>query len=167
MCACVYVWIICKYMNSCTTSIWANCFYAYSCTVCFEAFYLIFCLVACLLFSTCLLRFVPCYRCNNEYSKLNWVEMLSNWPISQIPQRTCPISHNAPLRTEMCTFLFWMVHCGIYDRCIVRFANLIHCTCSNIDTVSRQNPRWYGNCMVSALWTIPVWLRESLITCAI
>ena len=30
----------------------------------------------------------------------------------QFPQCTCLISHNAPFRTEMCTFLFWMVHYG-------------------------------------------------------
>ena len=36
-----------------------------------------------------------------------------NWPISLIPQCNCPISHNTPLKTEMCTFLIWMVHCGI------------------------------------------------------
>ena len=34
----------------------------------------------------------------------------SNRPVSQC---TCPISHNTPFRTEMCTFLFWMVYCGI------------------------------------------------------
>ena len=28
---------------------------------------------------------------------------------------TCSISHNAPFRTEMCTFLFWMEHCGIWN----------------------------------------------------
>ena len=28
-----------------------------------------------------------------------------NWLDSQIPERTCSISHNAPFRTEMCTFL--------------------------------------------------------------
>ena len=31
------------------------------------------------------------------------------------------ISHNAPFRTEMCTFLFWMVHCGIWKKCIMGF----------------------------------------------
>ena len=35
-------------------------------------------------------------------------------PISQIPQCTCHLSHNAPFRRKMCTFLFWMVHCGIW-----------------------------------------------------
>ena len=39
--------------------------------------------------------------------------MSVNKPISQIPQCTCSISHNAPFRTEMCLFLFWIVHCGI------------------------------------------------------
>ena len=41
-----------------------------------------------------------------------------NWPNSQIPEGTCSISHNASFRTEMCTFLFWMEHCGIWNRCI-------------------------------------------------
>ena len=48
-------------------------------------------------------------------------------PLSQIPQRTSPISHNAPFRTEMCTFLFWMVHCGIWERCIVGFVQRVYC----------------------------------------
>ena len=38
---------------------------------------------------------------------------------SQIPKRTCPLSYNAPFRTEMCTFLFWMVHCGIWNRSLL------------------------------------------------
>ena len=38
-----------------------------------------------------------------------------NIPIWQIPQCICSISCNAPFRTEMCTFLFWMVHCGIWN----------------------------------------------------
>ena len=41
--------------------------------------------------------------------------------ISQIPQCTCSISHNAPFRTEMYTFLLWMVHYGIWNRCIVGY----------------------------------------------
>ena len=46
--------------------------------------------------------------------------------ISPIPQRTYPISHTYTyFRTGMCTFLIWMVHCGIWDRCIVEFVNLI------------------------------------------
>ena len=39
-----------------------------------------------------------------------------NRPISQFMECACSISHNAPFRTEMCTFLFWMVHCGIWNR---------------------------------------------------
>ena len=30
------------------------------------------------------------------------------------------------IRKEMYTFLFWMVHCGIWDRCIVGFVNKFH-----------------------------------------
>ena len=41
------------------------------------------------------------------------------WSNSQIPGCTCSISHNAPFRTEMCTFLFWMEHCGIWNRFII------------------------------------------------
>ena len=43
----------------------------------------------------------------------------------QIPQCTCFISHNAPFRTEICTFLFWMVHCGIWDGWTVGLVNLV------------------------------------------
>ena len=46
-----------------------------------------------------------------------------NRPISQIPECTCCISHNASFRTEMHTFLFWMERCGIWNRCILRFVN--------------------------------------------
>ena len=45
---------------------------------------------------------------------------------SQIPQCTCPISHNALFRTEMCTFLFRMVHWGISDRYIVGFERVVY-----------------------------------------
>ena len=46
--------------------------------------------------------------------------------VEQIPQCTCPISHNAPFGTEMCTCLFWMLCCGIWQRCIVGFFRWIH-----------------------------------------
>ena len=39
---------------------------------------------------------------------------MHNRPISQIPQCTCLKSHNSPVRTEMCTFLFWMMYYGIW-----------------------------------------------------
>ena len=51
--------------------------------------------------------------------RIKWKSAIYIRPNSQIPQCTCPTSHNAPFRTEMCAFLFWMVHCGIWDRCIV------------------------------------------------
>ena len=49
-------------------------------------------------------------------------------PISQIPDCSCSISHNAPFRTEMYTFLFWMEHCGIWNRCILGFVNQVNWT---------------------------------------
>ena len=48
-------------------------------------------------------------------------EHTANRSIPQIPECTCSISHNAPFRTEMCTFLFWMEHCGIWNKCILGF----------------------------------------------
>ena len=50
----------------------------------------------------------------------------SNWPNSQIPECTYSISHSAPFRTEMYTFLFWMGHSGIWNRSIVGFVKLVH-----------------------------------------
>ena len=50
----------------------------------------------------------------------------NNWLDSQIPQCTSSISHNAAFRTKMLTFLFWMVHYGIWKRCIVGLARLVY-----------------------------------------
>ena len=54
--------------------------------------------------------------------------MLSNSFNSQVPECTCSISHNAPFRTEMCTFLYWVKHYGIWNRCILRFVKLVCCS---------------------------------------
>ena len=55
----------------------------------------------------------------------------SNRPISQIPQCTSSISHNAQFRSETCAFLFWMVHCGIWNRWIARLMNWVNQWFSN------------------------------------
>ena len=73
---------------------------------------------------------------------------LFNRPNSQIPQSNCPISHNAPFRTEMCTFLFWMVHCGIWDKCIVGFVSLAFSHWSFIEMRLRGH---YGCYVISSL----------------
>ena len=57
----------------------------------------------------------------NMQLQLSWDTF--NKPISQIPECTCSISPSASFRTEMCTFLFWMEHCGIWNRCILGFVN--------------------------------------------
>ena len=49
----------------------------------------------------------------------------SKWPNSKIPECICTISHNALFRTEMCTFLFWMEHCGIWNR-FLGFVKLVY-----------------------------------------
>ena len=45
----------------------------------------------------------------------------------QIPQCPFNISRNSPFRTDISTFLFWVVYCGIWGRCNLRFTNLIFC----------------------------------------
>ena len=64
--------------------------------------------------------------CDTKTNVLFRCEFICDKPISQSPQCTRPISHNAPSRTEMCTFLFWMVHCGIWDERIVGFMWLVY-----------------------------------------
>ena len=76
---------------------------------------------------------------------------LKNRLISQIPQCTCSLSHNVPFRAKMCAFLFWMVHCVIWNRCIVRIVNMVKCpqiilidACTKWPSHSRQ--RFQLNC---------------------
>ena len=57
----------------------------------------------------------------------NLAIIAGNRPNSEIPQCICPISHNTTIRKGMCTFLFWMVHCGIWDMCIAGFERLVYC----------------------------------------
>ena len=46
----------------------------------------------------------------------SWTQWIPiNRPNSQIPQCTCLISHNTPFRTEMCTFMFWNLHDGLWE----------------------------------------------------
>ena len=76
--------------------------------------------------NTCVLGDVTRKPVNVDYDTSKSSLRLSykyNGPISQILQCIYSISHNAPFRTEMCTFLFWMVHCGIWNRCIVGVVN--------------------------------------------
>ena len=48
-----------------------------------------------------------------------------NWFNSQIPECNCSISHNVPFRTDIRAFLFWMEHCGMWNRCILGFVKLV------------------------------------------
>ena len=59
--------------------------------------------------------------CATVYSWASWSH--KRWqqlPIdqSQILQCTCSRSHNAPVSSEMCTFLLWMVHCRIMNSAL-------------------------------------------------
>ena len=68
----------------------------------------------------------------NNIDKLSYLYALTssadyaNWTNSQIPESTCSISHNAPFRTEMCIFLFWMEHYGIWNRYILELVKLFY-----------------------------------------
>ena len=77
-----------------------------------------------------------------------------NWPNSQIPECTCSISHNAPFRTEMCTFLFWMEHCGIWNRCILGFVKLVYFTHNNTPNLvpRRGQPKAYPTLGQHLFW---------------
>ena len=47
-------------------------------------------------------------------------------PISQIAECPWSLSHSAQFRTEWDTFLFWMGHCGIWNRCILWFEKKVN-----------------------------------------
>ena len=67
--------------------------------------------------------FKLCLMCAKE----NLPKMLTRTrPISQIPQRIRQISHNTPFCNRNCTFCYKMVHCGIWDWCIVEFAQQVN-----------------------------------------
>ena len=70
--------------------------------------------------------------------------MVSQWTKFTNPTMSCHISHNAPFRTEMFTFLFWMVHYGVWNRSIVGFRRLVywyHC---------QRKHRWYIRVNINA-----------------
>ena len=53
--------------------------------------------------------------------------IMTNIPISQIPQNTGTIFHNLQFRTKICTFLPpWMAYFGIWDCYIVGFVGLVY-----------------------------------------
>ena len=49
-----------------------------------------------------------------------------NWPVSRVPQCACWVTCSAPSGAEVCTFLFWMVHCGMPGRCAVELVRLVY-----------------------------------------
>ena len=76
-------------------------------------------------------------RLFKETNVPDWPLHTEQLPNSQILECTCSISHNAPFRTEVCTLLFWMEHCGIWNRCILGFVKLVYWKRSN--TVHPKN----------------------------
>ena len=74
-----------------------------------------------------------------------WGNAVQNWPNSQIPQCIYPISHDAPFRTEMWTFRFWMVYCGIWNKCIVAFVKLVYWFNIHVYTLVQSNRNFVFN----------------------
>ena len=61
-----------------------------------------------------------------SYSEQNLKTIGPHRPISQIPECTSSIFNNTPFRTEMCTYLSWMAHYGIWNWCIQGFVNWVN-----------------------------------------
>ena len=62
-----------------------------------------------------------------------------NKSVSQIPQCTSPISHNAPLVHMYAHFCYTVVHCGTFAWCLVGFVRWLY-ECS--DSPSLWTSRW-------------------------
>ena len=59
--------------------------------------------------------------------KKMYLKMSAKWRpsclgLSELKKETWAIS----MKTKMCTFLFWMEHCGIWNRCILGFGKLVY-----------------------------------------
>ena len=91
----------------------------------------------------------------------------NSWPDSQIPECTSVISHYAPFRTEMSTFLFSMEHCGIWHDDVIKwkhfprywpFVRGIHQSPVN----SPHKGQWRGALMFSLICT---WIKPWVNNC--
>ena len=65
-----------------------------------------------------------------------WDAWVINLSISQIPQWIYPTIHH--FGTQMCTFLL-CVYCGIWDRSIVGFVNLVCCSSVKLTNIPRNH----------------------------
>ena len=59
-----------------------------------------------------------------HWNMCQWTPYFTNWSNSQFPE--CTGSYNAPFRTEICTFLVWIRHCGIWTSRIQGFVKLVY-----------------------------------------
>ena len=71
--------------------------------------------------------------CNTHYRRdrlwpcsIAWVNFMEQQSREFLNVSTRPISHNTPFKTEICTFLFWIVYCETWERFIMGFARLIY-----------------------------------------
>ena len=68
----------------------------------------------------------------------------------------CWMTHSAPSGAEVCTFLFWMVHCGMPGRCAVGWVSLVK---ENIKLHVTEH--WEGNSPMTNKPTSPITLHTS------
>ena len=67
------------------------------------------------------------YQCTTLHAEVFPKERQKHVKLAQ-PKEQSYKSHNAliPFRPEMCSGLFWKVHCGIWDKWIVGFVKLVY-----------------------------------------
>ena len=90
-------------------------------------------------------------------------DVVPDTPISQIPQCTSPISHNAPfcnINVHMCPhFCYNMVYRGLWDWCIVGFGQQVY----TLKTPQLSMIRF----VASSWWQIPIKKNPLYIICAL
>ena len=84
----------------------------------------------------------------NHTPKLYWVMDMDFYTHINNSNRPNLQSHSAPFRTEIRTFLIWMEHCGIWNKCVLGFVKLIDCiktpACLPVDSLHLPNTVVHG-----------------------
>ena len=77
---------------------------------------------------------------------------------NQLPTLHLPVSQKTPFRTEMCTFLFCKVYCGIWDRWVVGFVLLLYIYVIVVAIFGMKTPHYFINKMqFIPTWSILLW----------
>ena len=88
--------------------------------------------------------------------------------IMQIPQCTYPISNSISIRTEMSTFLFWMVQCEMWARSTVKFVTLFYWLIRSTHRVLTPTANFVGPTLThrrSCRFPVgPTWAQRALLS---